>query len=79
MQRGDLSAQMGRELTESLHFFMTLRLQAGLAELDRRQPVTGAVDVKLLNSLERDLLKDALDAVRRFKAQLRHRFKLGAL
>ena len=79
VQRGELSADTGRELTESLHFFMTLRLQAGLAELDRRQPVTGAVDVKLLNSLERDLLKDALDAVRRFKAQLRHRFKLGAL
>lgn len=79
VQRGDLSAQMGRELTESLHFFMTLRLQAGLAELDRQQPVSGAMDVKTLNTFERDLLKDTLDVVKRFKVQLRHRFKLGAL
>ena len=79
VQRGDLSAEMGRELVESLHFFMTLKLQAGLAELDREQPVSGAVDVKALSSFERDLLKDTLDVVKRFKAQLRHRFKLGNL
>ncbi|HQO53786.1 MAG TPA: DUF294 nucleotidyltransferase-like domain-containing protein [Ottowia sp.] len=79
VQRGELSADTGRELTESLHFFLSLRLKAGLAELDRQQPVTGAVDFKSLNSLERDLLKDTLDAVKRFKAQLRHRFRLNAL
>ncbi|MDO5691806.1 MAG: putative nucleotidyltransferase substrate binding domain-containing protein [Pseudomonadota bacterium] len=79
VQRGDLSAEMGRELAESLHFFMTLRLQVGLAEIDRQQPVSGALDVKALSTFERDLLKDTLDVVKRFKAQLRHRFKLGNL
>ena len=76
---GVLSADMGRELTESLRFFMGLKLKAGLAELDRGQPVSGAIDVGSLSTLERDLLKDTLDVVKRFKAQLRHRFKLGAL
>lgn len=79
VQRGDLNAATGRELIDSLHFFMTLKLQAGLAELDRGQPVSGAVDVKTLSTFERDLLKDTLDVVKRFKAQLRQRFKLGAL
>ena len=58
---------------------MRLRLQAGLAELDRHQPLTGAVDLQALSSFERDLLKDALDVVKRFKAQLRQRFRLGVL
>ena len=79
VQRGDLSADMGRELTASLHFFMSLKLKAGLAELDRQQPVSGAVDAKALSSFERDLLKDTLGVVKRFKAQLHHRFKMNAL
>ena len=79
VQRGDLSAEFGRELVESLQFLMRLRLQAGLAELDRHQPLTGAVDLQALSSFERDLLKDALDVVKRFKAQLRQRFRLGVL
>ena len=79
VQRGDLGADIGRELTESLHFFMALKLKVGLAELDRQQAVTGAVDVKALSSFERDLLKDTLDVVKRFKAQLRQRFRLNAL
>ena len=58
---------------------MGLKLKAGLAELDKGQPVSGAVDVPGLSTLDRDLLKDALGVVKRFKQQLRHRFKLGAL
>ncbi len=76
---GELSAQTARELTESLGVFMDVRLQAGLAELDKGRPVSGAVDVNELSSADRDLLKDALGVVRRFKTQLRHRFKLSAL
>ncbi|QTD45938.1 DUF294 nucleotidyltransferase-like domain-containing protein [Ottowia testudinis] len=77
--QGVLSPQMGTELVDSLYFFMGLRLKAGLDEMDRGQPVSGAVDVKALTTLDRDLLKDTLGVVKRFKAQLRHRFKLGAL
>jgi CBS domain-containing protein len=74
-----LSPAMGSELTNALQLFMSIRLQAGLAEIDKGEPVSGAVDPKTLSTLERDLLKDALGVVKRLKAQLRHRFKLGSI
>ena len=77
--QGAISAALGAELVDSLFFFMGLRLKAGLAEIDHGQPVSGAVDVAALTTLERDLLKDALGVVKRFKALLRQRFKLGSL
>lgn len=78
-EAGALDAETAQELTESLHFFMGLRLKAGLDEMDRGQPVSGKVDLAGLTPLERDLLKDALAAVRRFRAQLRLRFRFGAV
>ena len=70
-----IDAQMANELRESLHFLMALRLKAGLAEIDAHQPVSGDVHLSRLSSLERDLLKDALSAVKRFKAVLRQRWR----
>ena len=79
VEAGALSASVGRDLADALQLFLSIRLKAGLAELDRGEPVSGAVDPKALSTLERDLLKDALGVVKRFKAQLRQRFKLGAI
>lgn len=76
---GALSANQGAELTESLFFLMGLRLKAGLAELDMGRAVSGDVTPEHLSSLERDLLKDTLAVVKRFKALLRQRFHLDAL
>ena len=76
---GTLSAEMGTDLLESLHFFMGLKLKAGLAELDTGKAVTGAIDVARLSSLDRDLLKDTLGVVKRFKALLRQRFHLESV
>ena len=73
-----LSAEMGNELTESLHFFMRLKLDAGLAAIDAGRPGNGIV-MERLSSLDRDLLKDTLGVVKRFKAQLRQRFHLDAV
>jgi CBS domain-containing protein len=75
---GHLKADMGTDLTDSLHFFMGLKLKAGLAELDTGKVVTGAIDMARLSSLDRDLLKDTLGVVKRFKALLRHHFHLEA-
>ena len=74
-----LNAALGDELVQSLHFLMGLRLQAGLAELDTGRQVTGNVDPERLSSLERDLLKDALAVVKRFKALLHQRLRLDLL
>ena len=76
---GQLSPDMAADLTDSLHFFMGLKLKAGLAELDTGKAVTGAIDVARLSSLDRDLLKDTLGVVKRFKGRLRHRFHLDAV
>jgi CBS domain-containing protein len=76
---GKLDAGMGADLTDSLNFFMGLKLKAGLAELDTGKAVTGAIDVARLSTLDRDLLKDALGVVKRFKSLLRHRFHLEAV
>ena len=77
--QGKLSPDMGADLTDSLHFFMGLRLKVGLAELDMGKPVSGAIDVARLSSLDRDLLKDTLGVVRRFKSLLRQRFHLDVM
>ena len=74
-----LDATLGEELTQSLHVLMGLRLKAGLAELDAGRAVSGGLAPERLGSLERDLLKDTLGVVKRFKALLRHRFRLDAL
>ncbi len=76
---GTLDAALGQELVQSLHFLMGLRLQAGLMEIDMGRPVTGNADPRHLSSLERDLLKDALAVVKRFKALLHQRLRLDLL
>ena len=76
---GQLDEAMAQELVQGLHFLMGLRLQAGLAELELQRPVTGNVDPQRLSSLERDLLKDTLSAVKRFKALLHQRLRLDAV
>ncbi|EER61268.1 putative CBS domain and cyclic nucleotide-regulated nucleotidyltransferase [Acidovorax delafieldii 2AN] len=79
VEGGALDAALGDELVQSLHFLMGLRLKAGLAEIDTGRPVTGNVDPERLSSLERDLLKDALAVVKRFKALLHQRLRLDVL
>lgn len=76
--KGRLQATFATDLADSLHFLMTLKLKAGLAELDTGRPVSGGVAADRLSSLERDLLKDALAVVKRFKVLVRHQFHLEA-
>ena len=73
---GRLPAPLATDLTDSLHFLMALRFKAGLAELDTGRPASGGVRLDRLSSLDRDLLKDALAVVKRFKALVRHQFHL---
>ena len=75
---GTLSTELATDLVDSLHFLMGLKLKAGLAELDAGLAISGGVRSDRLSSLERDLLKDALAVVKRFKAIVRNRFHLDA-
>jgi CBS domain-containing protein len=76
---GKLPAELGADLTDSLHFFMSLKLQAGLAEIDTGRPVSGAIDVARLSSLDRDLLKDTLGIVKKLRILLQLRYRLDIL
>jgi CBS domain-containing protein len=75
---GRLPDALANELMDSLNFMMGLKLKAGLTELEAQCPVSGAVRIDRLGSLERDLLRDALAVVKRFKALVRHQFMLEA-
>ena len=77
--RGVISARQASDWTQCLHYLMGMKLQAGLAEIDLNQPVSGQVDVGKLSTLERDLLKDALGVVKQCKTFLRQHFRLDAL
>jgi CBS domain-containing protein len=70
-----LSADLASSLTDSLHFFMGLKLQAGLDALDKGD-ARGGIEVDKLSSLDRDLLKDALGVVKRLRTMLHQRFRL---
>lgn len=77
---GKLTSKMGADLIESLHFFMALKLKTNLQAIELDRPSPGSnIDVEKLSSLDRDLLKDTLDVVKRFKALIRSRFHLDNL
>ena len=73
---GRLPTDLSADLIRSLHFLMELRLRCALEEVQAGQPVSGTVHVGRLSSLDRELLKDALGVVKRFKAVVRHHFHL---
>jgi CBS domain-containing protein len=76
---GRLPPDLATDLSDSLNFMMGLKLKAGLAEIDIGRTVSGGVSTDRLSSLERDLLKDALAVVKRFKALVRHQFHLETI
>jgi len=71
-----LPKDLADEVLESLHLLMELRLKSGLIELETGKEVSGEIDLDRLSTLERDLLKDALNVVKRFKVFLRQHFHL---
>jgi CBS domain-containing protein len=76
---GKLTAQMGTDLIDSLQFFMGLKLKTGLEAIEMDRHTGGGIDIEKLSSLDRDLLKDTLGVVKRFKLLVRQRFHLDHL
>jgi CBS domain-containing protein len=71
-EAGALSRELGRELVEALRYLMTLKLDAELGEAERASLVRPAE----LSTMERDLLRDALQIVKKFREFLRRHFNL---
>lgn len=78
-ERGHLPAAMARDLTEALHFLMALKLDNNLRQQHAGQPVDNLVQLSALGTLERDLLKDTLAIIKRFRQHLRLHYRLDSL
>lgn len=76
---GALDAETARDLTDALHALMALRLTHQLRQKEAGQPVDNTVPTTGLGLLERDVLRDAIGIVRRFRALLHRHFRLDAL
>jgi CBS domain-containing protein len=61
------------ELTEALHYLMSMRLDAQIAE----RASTSLVRPKELSTMERDLLRDAFHVTKRLREQVRRHFNLA--
>lgn len=74
-EAGRFSADFGRELTQSLHLLMTMRLDAQIADVGGAGALVRPAE---LSSLQRDVLRDALHVVKQFREIVRRHFNLGA-
>jgi len=78
-ERGQLDRDLARDLTDTLHFLMGLKLRHNLHQRQLQQPGDNLVQLARLGTLERDMLKDALAIIRRLRQFLRLHFRLDAL
>jgi CBS domain-containing protein len=70
---------LASDLLQALHWLMGLRLTHQLRQREQGLPVSNEVRPSELATLEREPLRDALAIVRRWRAFLRHHFRLDAL
>jgi CBS domain-containing protein len=74
-----IEESLASDLLQALHLLMGLRLTHQLRQREQGQPVGNEVRPSELATLEREPLRDALAIVRRWRAFLRHHFRLDAL
>lgn len=78
---GQLKEKHGKEMTEALSLFISLRLRQQIKRMefsDSGQDHTpNVIELQSLDKLERDLLRDALHIVKGFKKHLELRYHLG--
>ena len=72
---GVLRTEFGRDLKQAFRFMMMLRLDGQLAASAGRSGTL--IRPVHLSSMERHLLRDALQVVKQFREIVRHHFKLG--
>ena len=77
--RQQLPAPMARDLTEALHFLMTLKLDNNLRQRGAGLATDHLVHMSTLSTLEGERLKDTLAIVKRFRQHLQQHFRLDSL
>ena len=76
---GQLEPELARDLLETLHYLMDLKLRHQLRQRQVGQLPGNLVQPSDLSTLDRDRLMDALAIVRRFRALMQQCFNLHAL
>ncbi|MEK0083695.1 putative nucleotidyltransferase substrate binding domain-containing protein [Benzoatithermus flavus] len=66
-----------QQLTEAFNYLLGLRLTVRLEKMRLHQPLDNFIRPDSISKLERDLLKDSLQIVKKFKELVRHHFHLG--
>lgn len=78
VEHGALDARFGQELSGALQVFMSLRLRAQL-EGAHRGTNEPTLDLGAMTAIERDVLRDALRVVARFRELIGVRYSLASL
>jgi CBS domain-containing protein len=74
---GMLDKALGQQVADAFTFLLGLRLSARLEKMRLHQPLDNLVRPDQVSKLERDLLKDSLQIVKRLKEVVRHHFRLA--
>ena len=76
-QMGLIEQQLSQDVSEALAYLMNTRLKNELLALKHNQELApNHINTENLSTLERDLLKDALQVVRQFKHHVSSQFNL---
>jgi CBS domain-containing protein len=76
-KQGFFSREDTEEYMEALEVLHTLRLHAQLEKLSREEKIDNYITLSELGKLERDLLKEALKSVSKFKKVVSYHYHLG--
>lgn len=78
VSRGHLAPDLARDLVEALHFLMGIKLKSNLRQQQLAQTLDNLAHLSSFGTLERDLLKDSLAIIKRFRQHLRLRYRIDA-
>jgi len=78
VSRQHIPADLARDLIEALHFLMGIKLKNNLRQQQLGQTLDNLAHLSGFGTLERDLLKDSLAIIKRFRQHLRLRYRMEA-
>ena len=76
--RGHLAPDLARDLLDALHFLMGVKLKNNLRQQQLAQTLDNLAHLSTFGTLERDLLKDSLAIIKRFRQHLRLHYRMEA-
>ena len=77
VSRRHIPPDLARDLIDALHFLMGVKLRSNLRQKQLEQPLDNLSHFSSLGTLDRDLLKDSLAIIKRFRLFLQLRYKLA--